>query len=317
MTLTTHWAKTTVAFAGCVLALLGGACSGSDQTTVPIDQFPSQFGNAFCDSVAPCCSSAGIAYDSATCKAATTSFFQNFVSENSSPLATYDSAAAGRCLDAAKASLQACKGLDDDTTNTACANIFVGTIPAGGSCTKNPECAGGARCVPDTAAPMPAHCVASSPAQAHGKVGQTCNGSCVTVGSATDCFTAPSSGNSLPASTCYSSDGLHCSSQTQVCVAFAQIGQACEPQSCVAGAFCDAGTCAATRDSGPCLVAPDACSSKTFCDPSGQCLLKKADGAVCQESSECVDDNCSQDANGAGVCGTNAVTSALCAGNLK
>jgi hypothetical protein len=312
-----RFSKLVVAVSVCALAALGGGCSSSTQTTVPVEQFPTQFGNALCDSVAPCCSSVGIAYDAASCKAAATTFFQNYVSENNSPLTMYDSAAAGRCLDAVKASLQACKGLDDNTTGVACADIFVGTVAAGGACTTNTECAGGARCVTDAANPATAHCVAPPPAQAHGKAGQACNGSCITLGSATDCFIAPSSGNSPPASTCYSSDGLHCSSQTQVCIAFAQIGQACESGSCASGAFCDAGTCAAQRDSGSCLTASDACSSKSFCDGTGQCLLKKADGAACQESSECASDSCSQNASGAGVCGGNAVTSALCAGNLN
>ncbi|HEY3667201.1 MAG TPA: hypothetical protein VGL19_14425 [Polyangiaceae bacterium] len=315
MTLTAHWTKNTVAFAGYVLALLGGACSGSTQTTVPVDQLATEFGNALCDSVAPCCSSASIVYDSVACKATATGLFQNFVSSNTSPNTTYDAAAAGRCLDTVKASLQACSGLDNDAVNNTCANIFVGTLPAGSACTKNPECAGGARCEPDTAAPTPAHCMAPTLARIHGKAGQACDGSCITLGTATECLTSPSSSNSPAASTCYSSDGLHCSSQTQVCIAFAQVGQACESQGCVAGAFCDAGTCAAMRDSGSCLAAPDACSNKSFCDATGQCLPKKADGAPCEQSSDCASDVCSVGVSGARVCG--AVTPRLCAGNVN
>ncbi|HEX7451155.1 MAG TPA: hypothetical protein VF294_02680, partial [Polyangiaceae bacterium] len=113
----------------------------------------------------------------------------------------------------------------------------------------------------------------------------------------------------------------YCSSQTQVCTPLAQVGKACELGGCVTGAFCDAGTCAAQRDSGSCSDGPEACSAHSYCEfTTGQCTPKKAAGAVCNESSDCLSDDCSASASATGqsTCAVSGAASLMsCAGNLN
>ena len=319
--------KKTVVFAGCVFVLFGGACSGSSATPpVALEQFPTQFGDAYCDSLAPCCASAHIPYDSATCKNAATAFFKAYATANAVPGKTYDAAAAGGCLSAFKALLQSCSKSDDDTANDACAKIFVGSVPAGGACQQNSDCAGG-NCVFDPSDPNGGSVCGTQTGQAHAKAGEGCNGDCFEMDGSEDCSSfgvaggaGTAGGTASGTGTCFASDGLFCSTRSGVCTVFAQVGQACEEEGCVAGAFCDAGTCAAQRDSGPC-DSFEACSSKSYCDSAtNQCTAKKADGAACAEPSDCSSGDCSASAAGSGtqVCGTSSVAStSTCAGNLN
>jgi hypothetical protein len=319
-----HTLKKAVAFAGCVLALLGGACSGKSTTSetgsVPLAQFPSLFSAALCDTIAPCCTAASVPYDSATCKRTATLFFQQYVDESSGPSTTYDAAAAGTCVDALKTALQSCSKFTDETTGAACSHIFVGSVPVSGACKADSECASGSCAFDQTDPTGQAGVCVAAPGGTHAKAGAACNGDCVISNGSTDCSSSGNAGDSPGASgSCYASDGLFCSSLTKVCTALAPVGAACEPQGCVAGAFCNGGTCAAQRDSGPCSDA-DACSAKSYCDfTTSQCLPKKADGAACDRSSQCLNDECT-DGNtvpGETNCASSDVaTPKMCAGDL-
>ena len=311
-----------VVLAGCVLALLGGACSGKNTTdgtgSVPLEQFPGQFSDVLCDTIAPCCTAASIPYDSATCKRNASAFFKAYADSSSVPGTTYDASAAAGCLDAFKAALQSCNKFTDDTTGAACSHLFVGSVPLGGACQNQTDCASG-NCLPD-ANGQATVCVAGSDGP-HAQAGAACNGECVTSNGSTDCSGSASTGDPGASGICYASDGLFCSSQTGVCTTFAQLGQACEPQGCVAGAFCAGGMCVVQRDSGSCSDAQDACSAKSYCDfTTNQCLPRKADGAACDESSDCLSDECTDSSSvpGASVCGLSGVASPkMCAGTLN
>lgn len=142
-----RFTKLVVAASVCALGALSGGCSGKNTNSsaaVPLDQFSTRFGSAYCDTLGPCCRAASLAYDSATCKQTATAFFQGYVADNSGK--TYDAAAAGRCLDAVEVALQSCQKLEDQTTGVACANIFLGSVPVGGACKDDTDCANGASC---------------------------------------------------------------------------------------------------------------------------------------------------------------------------
>jgi hypothetical protein len=314
-----------VLFAGCALALLAGACSGKNTSTssgaaVPLGQFATQFGTTYCDMLEPCCSSASLAYDPAIYKQTAITYFQDYATENSSK--TYDAAAAGRCLGAVEDALRNCGKFEDDTTGVACASIFVGTVALGGACKDETDCANGASCAANPNDPSGGDVCRAQPGTTHAKAGEACSADCVSLNGVTECGSSgsPSGGSAGPAGICYAADGLHCSSQTQVCTALAQLGQACEPEGCVTGAFCDAGSCAAQRDSGSCSAAPDACSAKSYCDfTSDQCTAKKAAGAVCNQSGDCLSDECTGDGSlaQATCAASGAATAKTCAGNLN
>jgi len=329
----THFAKLVVVVSGCVLGWLGAGCSpsnsgGADATPVPLDQLPAQFAGVVCDTVAPCCKSAGIAYDSATCESAATTYFQAFVTQNNGPGKTYDAAAAGGCLSAVQTALRSCVSFDDNTTGVACAHIFVGGVPLGGACQVDSDCADQGGCalnpnLPDSEPPT-GMCVAALGEQAHAQAGAACNGDCVQLKDGDiECTSGGIAGGGSTAgvvAVCYASDGLFCSSQTQVCVPFAKLGEACEDQGCVAGAFCNLGQCTAQLDSGPCAGSPDACSTKSYCDDaSQQCVPRLADGLPCDFSDACSSDECSETADpNKQVCGPpTAATPKLCAGQLN
>ena len=316
-----RFTKLVVAVSLCALGAMSGGCSGkntSSSAAVPLDQFSTRFGTAYCDSIAPCCSAASLAYDSATCKQTATAFFQAYVADNNGK--TYDAAAAGRCLDAVEEALRACQKFEDQTTGAACANLFVGSIPVGGACKDDTDCANGGSCGSDpNNSGGGLVCLAQAGTTTHAKAGEGCNGNCTSSDGVTEC-SGSAVGSSGVAGICYASDGLYCS-QTQVCTPLAQIGEACESGGCVTGAFCDAGTCAAQRDSGSCSDAQDACSANSFCDiTSGQCTPKKAAGAVCNQSSDCLSDECSASASATGqsTCAASGAASLMsCAGNLN
>jgi hypothetical protein len=325
----THFAKLVVVVSGCVLGWLGAGCSpsnsgGADATPVPLEQFPARFAGVVCDTVGPCCKSAKVAYDSATCKSAATTYFQAFVTESGGPGKTYDASAAGGCLSAVQTALQSCVNFDDNTTGVACAHIFVGSVPLGGACQHDTDCVDHGGCALDGTVGT---CVAALGEQAHAKAGAACNGECIQLkDGGVECTSGGSAGGgSTPGGAaasgiCYASDGLFCSSQTQLCAPFAKIGEACEDQGCAAGAFCNLGKCTAQLDSGPCAGSADACSAKSYCDDaSQQCVPRLADGSPCTFSEECSSDQCSDTATpDMRVCGApTAATPKLCAGQLN
>jgi hypothetical protein len=323
-----------VVVSGCLLGWSGAGCSpsnsgGADATSLPVAEFPTQLADTICDMVAPCCQSAGVPHDSASCKSAATAYFQSYIDKSSGPGVVYDAAAAGRCLGAVRSALQSCTNFDDDTTGVACAYIFVGSVPLGGACQKDSECADHGGCgvdpnVPDGTGQV---CVALPSEQKHAKAGDACSGSCAQLndGSVECEGRAPTAGGSTgggsAAGSCFSADGLFCNSTTQVCTALAPIGQPCEDAGCVAGAFCSLGKCQAQLDSGPCTGGSDACSDKSYCDDNSQlCTPKLADGAPCELSNECSSDKCSETSDpdpSKRTCGApTAATPALCAGQF-
>jgi hypothetical protein len=88
-------------------------------------------------------------------------------------------------------------------------------------------------------------------------------------------------------------------SPDDICVPLSVIGEACPgTETCVPGAFCDDGVCAAQRDTGPCgtvlaggqtAVDRNACTSNSFCDAlTANCTPKKADGAPCSQIDSCL-----------------------------
>jgi hypothetical protein len=282
-----EWSKWVRAGVCGLLGLLGTACSSGDSGGPPVslDQFPQQFASAYCDTIAPCCTKAEIPY--------------------SDPYTTYDAAAAGNCLAALKQAMQACKSPDSGLENSACGEIFKGSLANGTACTQSVDCVSG-YCRLDSDGVTRACADPSSPTAAqpaHGKAGDACGGDCF---ESTTTFSGVSTSQMLCEETniavphpalpfCYASEGVHCSPASETCEAFPALGGACPDGVCGTGAYCDSATlvCTAPHDSGPCQFSQE-CSAKSYCDElTRQCLAKKPDGYSCSSDDECVNALCS------------------------
>ncbi len=314
-----RFSKLVVVVSVCALGMLGGGCSGSSDSVAPVtlDQYPQAFANALCDTIAPCCKAANVTYQETGCKSAATDQWTQTIARSSAAHTKYDADAAGRCIAAIKKVVASCKSTNNDATNV-CSDVFVGTIALGGACTSNQDCAAPGTCERDPNNfdfNAPGVCTAPGSATAHAKAGEPCAGSCDDRGGSTVFCGGFASGD--PGGTCYASDGVFCASETRVCAPFGKVGDLCSvaEMGCVTGAYCNDGTCAAQIDSGSCARAPDACSSKSYCD-LGQCFAKKQDHFGCSTDSECASGVCANAGNAVqGSCGVPSLaTPLLCSG---
>jgi hypothetical protein len=200
----------------------------------------------------------------------------------------YDSAQAGRCVQAVTSAAQACGSVDI----TTCYDAFVGNIPLGAACNSSFECAPGqfgfAVCGSDGTCGQPGR----------GALGQPCSYTCIEDGGAAprchSLFYGPAAGT---AAACHSMDGL-------VCAANSTGGATCEPLSadckqnptlsCPAGELCNQmlGQCfVPVPVGGSCATTP--CGSDGYC-AAGVCYPVKPLAATCMDDIECQSGKCTR-----------------------
>ena len=305
---------------GALLASLGG-CSASDADLELVSQaqFADQFASAWCQSVAPCCAPAQIAYDSSTCQTRARDFATTLLANRVDADTSYSPRAGTQCLDRLAHALEACE-IED--ASSACGLIFVGRSSEGTPCDNGSECASGYCALGE--AGLSGVCASSSyRAPRHGKLAEPCVGSCGVPGS----FQCPTSllPNSEGTTTyCYAEDGLYCTFDSDSfdalsCQPYAALGHACSEAEvrCIPGAFCSDGRCEAQRASGPCQQTPDQCEAHSYCDANQQCQAKKANGARCFSGEECSSSSCSSGGQSEGVCDSgNTLLRRACSGAL-
>jgi hypothetical protein len=314
-----------------------GGSGGGANASVPLerDQLVPRLAATFCDGIAPCCQASGFPYDSPSCqKAAMASISTKFVSQTT-PSASYDAIAAGRCRDALASVLSVCGDPDQDPVYRACYEIFFGTQPPGAACSTNADCArpDGRRAACSFTVLVSSSgggagmgmCVVE---QLHAKAGQSCMGICPK--GSTSCF----DGDATRA-TCFVDDGLYCSFEGNVgtCKPVANLGEPCRNGGCVDSSVCENGFCRAKRDTGSCTAALDACTDTSYCDtqivePANfQCVPKRANGEQCLGPIECLSVYCDMSASvvadagetpSPGVCAKKTIVSPeSCAGIFK
>jgi hypothetical protein len=286
---------------------LASGCSGSTSEPggadpVPQEQFVTKFVDAVCDNIGSCCAAEGYAYDAEKCKAVAKSQYDAVFEP--SPNVVYDAARGGSCIQAVKQAASSCGALDLDGS-AACQGVYVGQLPAGAACESSMECAapagGDATC--DGQGSGKGTCVVEK----RGVEGDGCYATCTEAGSAIDCG---SSGGDPSSASCYTNDGLYCSSAF-VCEKLAALGAACASGGCVDGAYCDAGTCKHLPEAGaPCAVGNE-CAEGAYCDASSTCVAAKQPGEACVDFDECAEGHCYQ-----GVCKRSSLASpAVCDGS--
>ena len=195
----------------------------------------------------------------------------------------------------------------------ACEHVFRGTVPEGGACTANDSCAdipGASYVECDTGVCKPQSDFLGS-STVHAKLGEACAYTCEEDEFGSGC--SGSSGTTTPQSTagCWQNDGLYCT-RAFVCAPLPKVGEACPEYTCAADSYCNGSMCVAGVSTGPCPNYNE-CVHTSYCDNATRmCIPVKANGAACNQSSECISDNCQEK-----VCREWSVASAAsCAGLL-
>jgi hypothetical protein len=245
-----------------VLLLTGITACGSDSSkgasaSIAFEDLPEKYAEAACAAYQACYGSVfNLFLNGMDCVQLMSQRFENGTfalvdGKIAEGTVVYDGSKAQACLDAVR-QLDCTALMDRDPP--ACLVALDGTIPLGGDCDLNEECAGSARCQSSSG---------------------TCPGKCVPLLSAGQACTADGDCN----------DGLLCSAETKLCVKPAVAGEACEYGSppCATGLLC--------LGKDDTLHTPGSCQSATAalkgadgdtCDPTA--------GNLCQTGVSCVAD---------------------------
>jgi hypothetical protein len=312
-----------IAVLASALAACGGGGTVPDQPPSPIDDFATRYADATCSAMLDCCKTAAFDYDVDACKFASAAHMSDGIYQAIATMKVhFDKAAAERCLTMRVDLYHACKG-DGQAEAAACQAILVGEVPVGSPCISTQECAAVpdmvVTCAPDGPNTMKGHCGAAPPTPVPpvGKSGDACSATCLT---------SPTEGcanvdGAPSAAVCVVSDGLVCDGMSLLCGAVPQIGEACT-KFCATGAYCDAsGHCQAKTADGPCAAKLDACVDTSICacgdstcsDPAKMmCVSRGGLKAQCLNDAQCLSAFCYH-----GFCHVKTpVTEALCYGDL-
>src|SRR6187431_397175 len=232
-----------------------------------------------CGILAACCADAAFPYDEQGCKAIhQTQIFPYFQAQTFLG-AELDTEAAQRCLDSIGKLSDGCPvDRKDGLLTDACARVFKGSVPLGGACDESHGCA----TTPDNPlicdidedsysenAPPRGVCVAITPRTfVHGSAGQACSNTCL--GNNQDLCT-----HDGPEGTCYTGDGLFCSTETNRCEPQVASGEPCSSgDQCATGTYCnhDDAKCEPLRPLGAPCSAQSQCADNNYCT-SGTCQV--------------------------------------------
>jgi hypothetical protein len=111
---------------------------------------------------------------------------------------------------------------------------------------------------------------------------------CLPQGSGTFCAALPSSGSACPLGRCRN-DNEYCDAETTTCAVFGLPGDSCATQLCSYAFECDPSTttCAQGAHVGQTCIAQECFDAGTYCDPAQTCTPYLADGAMCDETTQC------------------------------
>ncbi len=274
-----------------LLAACSGTSSQSNAAPVSLSDAPASLVAAFCAGYGNCCASKGFAFNATVCNA-------NASGEVSPDTicpapGVYDPQAAGDCIAELQATLSTCSSSGSATS--ACDHMCVGNVAPGAACNHNSDCAqsanGTVMCALADATSTTTVCVV----RIRGKAGDACSETCTETadGNGLGCSMNATPGTASPptsAASCYTNDGLYCTS-SYVCQPLVAIGSSCgNGDVCVDGAYCDftAAKCAAKIAVGVSCSGGASCVDSAYCTTAQICAAKKAAGAACQNYDECI-----------------------------
>ena len=286
-TMSTRTLATLLVSAAALLTGLAACGDASDRAPpIPREDFVKELAAAVCDNIGPCCMTEGFSFEQAACHTTADREAGEFFAPLLTDGIAYDGAAARECVDKFAELARTCSEMT--TLGSGCARIFRGARTLGETCTSSAECANGG-CGPQGGTSEP-KCQATS-ASFRAKSGEPCNATCSSADSRfnieTVCGRAGPGTPPPMQGSCFTNDGLYCSTSF-VCVAIPAVGQACDTAPlCSGSAFCENGTCTPRRTAGSCEN-PDTCSSAAYCDfTTRECRPKAAIGAACTSTAEC------------------------------
>lgn len=298
-----------------VLALQIVACGGDEGGLRP-DELDDALISTICDYYVRC----GLIDDPATCRTldVDAEISAELLAAIENGTVRYDEAAAADCLASLAGATCAREGFRRAETD-ACDRAFQGTVGAGGTCAIDEQCISDTCEVPSCPdACCQGTCVGDTPPPAAPREGESCAVDSSCVQSFCDSTTMLCTAYRQNGQSCSDSDECASGACTGTCVALAGPGEACMPEpgcrdlgtycsptsnTCVALGLagdacgttapcspvyqCVGGACALRPTLGQSCADQD-CIDRSFCDPATSlCTAPKADGASCQDSSEC------------------------------
>lgn len=287
------------------------ACGGGG---VSVEDLPVELEDAQCDYLVRC---QGVV-DSATCHDAydiNDASYQTILNGVDDGTIEYDEDAAGRCRDYYLDLECTFQGLN---LESPCNDVFVGTVPTGGACTIDLQCAGAGECVPTDANCDPSTTCCAGTCEASTEMVSSSGGPC--------------------------NDDIHVCGENLYCKATGETSGTCEPLITEEGAPCEGslGACAnpmycnidlfgtgapsvCTRPAAsgaacdlddllPCADERDYCDGSTCVrnvTPGGTC----GEGIACVGYASCIDGICVAEVPLGGACGADGGPD--CAGSLE
>jgi hypothetical protein len=293
------------------------SCSNDlESTYITQDRFPASYAQSLCTSLQHCCTENTVTFDYDSC---TSGWRQYVTSKFTDSAINFDRKAATSCIallnSAVDVTCAPAPGSIPDARAT-CQAIFQGTVPVGGACTSDTDCAAGDG--------GPTFC---SPSGAGGSdAGGTLpldlplfEGVC-TLGVAPMAGDPCAGGATNPCGT----DGtLFCDPGSLTCQMVGAVGDPCDvaaSDSCAAGSYCVAvGTgddaCAAAQAVGSPCTDNTQCDATGVCDTAGTmtCIARLGAGTACSSGDQCLSGACDAKLK---ICLENAIaTSAACVGS--
>jgi hypothetical protein len=227
------------------MGLLAGCGGGSGGAPVPASEFPARFAAGWCGLMQRCCQASG-GTSAGACEADLMAQTTSTATQATAAGATWDAAAAGRCLEGIRAA--DCAGANVATLVAlldSCDDTWIGVVPAGGACTTHASCAepqvsGGATagascvnamCVPIVRQPVGATC--DSTMRLCNPLEGACGGGV--------CVALPG-----PGQPCDGDCKVGARCRNNVCEALLAMGATCAADADCLSDRCSAGKCAST-----------------------------------------------------------------------
>jgi hypothetical protein len=275
----TSFARLTVA----VVTLAAASCGGDRGRAVPVDDLEGDLLNAECEVLVIC----GSVPDRATCLASVrlnSARFATLKTDVAAGTVVYDAQAAGACVDVFK-NVASCKQTEmgdiQSRIDATCGKVFIGSLPAGGGCFFDEECADGGIC-------------GSQTCSSDGCCAGTCLARPTPIPVGGDCS------NPLLNQECAA--GTVCAANAAgggTCKAPLPAGARCGPYDRCALPYHCGGTVDPVTNEGTCTAPPargqscdmsgDCDDGRDYCDPNYVCTSRIALGGACSTPEACVD----------------------------
>lgn len=230
------------------LSAAAGCSAKNDTRQADLQQFETEAVQRFCARVSACCNEMSYPFDEAGCEKLNGNNITQFFNLQAFAGSHIDPVAAKRCLDGIETPELGCSA-QGDYQSADCQNVFVGSVPLGGTCSLSEGCAktpGGDATTcnfphsndEDPDPDRTGVCVLNPPlTEPHGNAGDACSSTC----DSGFCSTLCSADETCPTdlATCYIADGLFCS-QANTCVSVGAAGDPCNGSpECGPGTYCD------------------------------------------------------------------------------